>query len=230
MVWISSDKHVFSHSWEKVVEAALRKYPNPESPNVIGTDIIDRQIDKDGKLYSKRIISSIWSNAYTDFISKLIGLDVTKIVHAVEFSVVDPKQKVYQLTSQNYNFMDYIVVSEKLTYTPDKIDPSSTLLKQEWHVTCKNLSFTSYLENAMGTTMKTAAIRGRQGIEFVIAQVKEEVEKIASLDAVKEMQTIATNTLQEFSNIHQNMEDIGKNWEENLHEELNNFIKKNVQQ
>jgi len=153
MVWFSLDEHKFDHSWENVVEAALRKYPNPESKNVIGTDIFDRHIDSNGKLHSRRLITSIWSNTYTEWMSKLIGIDLTKTLHAFEYSILDPQNKSFELSSRNYNFLDYIVVDEKLIYSPHPADPSSTLLKQEWHVTCKNLSFTSFLENAMGTTM-----------------------------------------------------------------------------
>lgn len=53
------------------MEAALRKYPNPETPNVLGTDVYERKLDAEGKLHSKRIISSIWSNSYTEFMAKV---------------------------------------------------------------------------------------------------------------------------------------------------------------
>jgi hypothetical protein len=52
MVWFSFDQHIFRHPWEQVVEAALRKYPNPETPNVSSTDIVDRSISSDGVLKS----------------------------------------------------------------------------------------------------------------------------------------------------------------------------------
>nr|CAB3266369.1 protein slowmo homolog 1-like [Phallusia mammillata] len=221
MVFLSFDEHLFNHPWEKVVEAALRKYPNPETPNVLGTDVYERKLDADGKLHSKRIISSIWSNSYTEFMAKFVGIDFTKTVHAIECSVLDPKEKSFKLSSKNYNFLDYIVVDETLTYTPDEKDPNSTLLRQQWKVTCKNLSFTGFLENAMGTTMMSTASKGRQGIEFVINQVREEVDRLTSSPAIGEMQQIATNTL---TNVQQSIGDMGKKWEESLHEELQEFI------
>ena len=224
MVWFSIDEHKFGHPWEKVVEAALRKYPNPESKNVCGTDVYDRHVDKEGKLHSKRLITTVWSNPYTKWMSKLTGFDLTKTLHAIEYSIVDPKQKSYELTSCNYNFLDYIVVEEKLIYTPHPIDPNTTLLKQQWHVTCNNLSFNSFLENAMGTTMQNNAKKGRLGMEYVINQVKEEVERFTSSNAVEGIQSLASSTLQELSSFQQNIGEIGKKLEENLQEEISEFI------
>ena len=230
MVWFSTDEHIFDHSWEKVVEAALRKYPNPEASNVSGTDIYERSVDKDGKLHSKRLITSVWSNSYTHWMSKLTGFDLTKTVYAVEYSVLDPKEKTFELTSRNYNFLDYIVVDEKLVYSQHPTNPSSTLLKQQAHVTIKNLSFTSFLENAMGTTMLSNAKKGRKGMEYVIKQVKEEVEKLTSYAPVEEMQNFASSTLHEFSNLQQSIGEFGKKFEENLQDEINEFLKSNSHQ
>ena len=225
MVWFSIDEHKFDHSWENVVEAALRKYPNPESKNVTGTDIFDRHVDKQGKLHSSRLITTLFSNTYTEWMSKFIGIDLTKTMHAFEYSILDPQLKSFELTSRNYNFLDYIVVDEKLIYTPHPTDPSSTLLKQEWHVTCKNLSFTSFLENAMGTTMQNNAKKGRLGMEYVIKQVKDEIEKLSMSSKVEEMQNFASSTLQEFSS---SIGELGKKWEENLQEEINDFLNQNA--
>lgn len=48
-----------SHPWETVATAAWRKYPNPMNPNVIGTDVVERQV-VDGVLHTHRLVSSKW--------------------------------------------------------------------------------------------------------------------------------------------------------------------------
>ncbi len=53
-------EHVFDHSWDYVVMAALRKYPNPMNPSVIGVDCVDRIIDN-GILKSHRLLISEWN-------------------------------------------------------------------------------------------------------------------------------------------------------------------------
>lgn len=49
-----------SHPWETVTKAAMQKYPNPMNPSVFGVDVLDRRIDKQGRLHSKRLLSTEW--------------------------------------------------------------------------------------------------------------------------------------------------------------------------
>ena len=44
-----------------MVEAAVRKYPNPQNPNVVGMDVITRDVGKDGVLRSHRLMQTKWS-------------------------------------------------------------------------------------------------------------------------------------------------------------------------
>jgi len=198
MVWISFDEHIFKHPWEKVVEAAIRKYPNPETPNVVSTDVIERKIDNEGKLHSTRMISSVWGGSTMEFIAKMTGkCGLLKTIHAIEYSTVDVNKRSYSLTSRNYNLMDYVVIDERLTYTAHPSIPDTTTLKQEWHVTVKNLSFTSFLENLTGRSMKSMAVNGRKGIEYVIDQLTEEVDQMRP-----KMQTLARKLEENLENLN----------------------------
>lgn len=38
----------------------MQKYPNPMNPSVIGVDVLDRDIDKQGRLHSTRLLSTEW--------------------------------------------------------------------------------------------------------------------------------------------------------------------------
>lgn len=49
-----------SHPWETVTKAAMQKYPNPMNPSVFGVDVLDRSVDKQGRLHSKRLLSTEW--------------------------------------------------------------------------------------------------------------------------------------------------------------------------
>lgn len=49
-----------SHPWETVAQAAWRKYPNPITTAVIGTDVVDRRVDDNGVLHTHRVVSSKW--------------------------------------------------------------------------------------------------------------------------------------------------------------------------
>lgn len=51
---------VCSYPWETVIKAAMRKYPNPMNPNVVGVDVLDRSLDTEGRLHSHRLLSTEW--------------------------------------------------------------------------------------------------------------------------------------------------------------------------
>lgn len=53
-------QHVCSYPWETVIKAAMRKYPNPMNPNVVGVDVLDRNLDAEGRLHSHRLLSTEW--------------------------------------------------------------------------------------------------------------------------------------------------------------------------
>uniref|UniRef100_UPI003AAA6CF0 PRELI domain containing protein 3B isoform X2 n=1 Tax=Centroberyx gerrardi TaxID=166262 RepID=UPI003AAA6CF0 len=57
-IWTS--EHIFNHPWETVTKAAMQKYPNPMNPSVFGVDVLDRAVDKQGRLHSKRLLSTEW--------------------------------------------------------------------------------------------------------------------------------------------------------------------------
>lgn len=53
------------------MEAAVRKYPNPEQPNVISTDVIERSVDDQGRLKSTRMITSCWASSTVKYIARV---------------------------------------------------------------------------------------------------------------------------------------------------------------
>ncbi len=74
-IWTT--EHVFDHSWEFVVQAALRKYPNPMNPGVIGVDVVDRKLDND-IIKSHRLLISEWT--LPSWIAKLLGIILTLFI------------------------------------------------------------------------------------------------------------------------------------------------------
>ena len=53
----------YSYPWEQVVQAAYKKYPNPHSPNVVATDVVEREVICD-KIITKRILGTKWNVSY----------------------------------------------------------------------------------------------------------------------------------------------------------------------
>ncbi|EDQ84640.1 uncharacterized protein MONBRDRAFT_34617 [Monosiga brevicollis MX1] len=46
-----------SHAWETITSAFWCKYPNPFSTHVLTEDVIDRSVDEQGRLHTKRLLS-----------------------------------------------------------------------------------------------------------------------------------------------------------------------------
>ena len=165
-IW--SSEHVFNHTWDNVVKAALQKYPNPINPGVIGLDVIDRTIDPTSSIIkSHRLLITQWAMA--PWISKLLGGNRT--AYASEHSVIDFKHRTFSLISRNLTFNSVINVDEKLTYTIHPDDDNKTLLKQEAQITVKNVPVINHIENLIATNINSNAQKGRQAIEFIIQKM-----------------------------------------------------------
>ncbi|XP_054879326.1 PRELI domain containing protein 3B [Poeciliopsis prolifica] len=174
-IWTS--EHIFNHPWEMVTKAAMQKYPNPMNPNVFGVDVLDRNIDQQGRLRSKRLLSTEWG--LPSIVKSLIG-NVRTCTYIQESSIVDPKEKMFELQSSNITFTNMVSVDEKLTYKPHPEDPEKTILTQEAIISVKGVSLSSYLEGVMANTISTNAGKGREAMEWVIRKLNAEIEELAA--------------------------------------------------
>jgi hypothetical protein len=159
-IW--STEHIFNHSWETVVTAALQKYPNPMNPSVLGVDVVDRQINN-GIINSHRLFTTRWN--FQPWIVKLLGGD--RLCHASEHSVVDNNNKTLILRTRNLTFNSILNVDETLVYKQDPSNPNKTILSQEATITVKNVPLTNYMETLVESTISGNAHKGRQAIEWV---------------------------------------------------------------
>ncbi|XP_036389206.1 PRELI domain containing protein 3B-like [Megalops cyprinoides] len=172
-IWAS--EHVFNHPWEMVIKAAMQKYPNPMNPSVVGVDVLDRQVDTDGRLHSNRLLSTEWG--LPAFLKSIIGAAGTR-TYIQERSVVDPKEQTFELKSTNITFTNMVSVDERLIYRPHPHDPEKTMLTQEAIISVKGMSLSSYLEGLMASNISTNAGKGREAMEWVIRRLNEEIEDL----------------------------------------------------
>uniref|UniRef100_UPI003AB0403F PRELI domain containing protein 3B-like isoform X4 n=1 Tax=Centroberyx gerrardi TaxID=166262 RepID=UPI003AB0403F len=157
-IWAS--EHIFNHPWETVTNAAMQKYPNPMNPSVFGVDVLNRCVDTAGRLHSTRLLSTEWG--LPSMAKSIIGATRT-CTYVQEHSVVDPKEKTFELKSTNISFTNMVSVDEKLTYKPHPQDPEKTVLTQEALITVKGISLSSYLEGLMAKTISVNASKLRVG-------------------------------------------------------------------
>uniref|UniRef100_A0A3Q3WL66 PRELI/MSF1 domain-containing protein n=1 Tax=Mola mola TaxID=94237 RepID=A0A3Q3WL66_MOLML len=174
-IWTS--EHIFNHPWETVTKAAMQKYPNPMNPSVIGVDVLDRDIDKQGRLRSKRLLSTEWG--LPSIVKSIIG-NTRTYTYIQENSIVDPKEKIFELQSTNITFTNMVSVDERLTYKPHPENKDKTILTQEAIISVKGISLSSYLEGVMASTISVNAGKGREAMEWVIRRLNAEIEELAA--------------------------------------------------
>ncbi|XP_069547082.1 PRELI domain containing protein 3B [Brachyistius frenatus] len=174
-IWTS--EHIFNHPWETVTKAAMQKYPNPMNPSVIGVDVLDRDVDKQGRLRSKRLLSTEWG--LPSLVKSVIG-NTRTYTYVQEDSVVDPRGKTFELKSTNITFTNLVSVDERLIYKPHPEDPEKTILTQEAIISVKGISLSSYLEGVMASTISANAGKGREAMEWVIRRLNVEIDELAA--------------------------------------------------
>ncbi|NP_001187787.1 PRELI domain containing protein 3B [Ictalurus punctatus] len=172
-IW--SSEHIFNHPWETVTKATMQKYPNPMNPSVFGVDVLDRRVDRQGRLHSKRLLSTEWG--LPSIVNSIIG-NARACTYVQEHSLVDPKEKTLELKSSNITFTNMVSVDERLVYKPHPDDPLKTVLTQEAIISVKGVSLSSYLEGLMANTMSTNAGKGREAMEWVIRRLNAEIEEL----------------------------------------------------
>ncbi|NXI58215.1 PLD3A protein, partial [Chloroceryle aenea] len=165
------------HPWDTVIKAAMRKYPNPMNPCVVGVDVLDRSLDNQGRLHSHRLLSTEWG--LPAIVKAILGTSRT-LTYIEEHSVVDPVEKKMELCSTNITLTNLVSVDERLVYTPHPENPEKTVLTQEAIITVKGISLSSYLESLMANTISSNARKGRDALEWVISKLNTELEELKS--------------------------------------------------
>jgi len=167
-IW--SSEHVFEHSWETVVKAALQKYPNPLSPNVTGVDVVERRIVDGHKLKSHRLFQTQWQ--VPGWISRVLGGN--KVCFGSEHSTIDARERTLTLKSRNLTFSNMLSIDERLVYRPHPDNPrGKTQLTQEAVITVQQMPLVDYMESLLCNTINANAHKGRQAIEFVIERMQQ---------------------------------------------------------
>uniref|UniRef100_A0A8D0H8V3 PRELI domain containing 3A n=1 Tax=Sphenodon punctatus TaxID=8508 RepID=A0A8D0H8V3_SPHPU len=174
-IW--SSEHVFGHPWDTVIKAAMRKYPNPMNPSVVGVDVLDRGLDNQGRLHSHRLLSTEWG--LPSIVKAILGTN-RSLTYIKEHSVIDPVEKKMELCSTNITLSNLVSVDERLVYTPHPENPEMTVLTQEAIITVKGVSLSSYLESLMASTISSNARKGREALEWVIGKLNTEFEELTS--------------------------------------------------
>jgi len=169
--WQSS--HTFQHPWSTVTQAFWRKYPNDFQSSVYGTDVIERYVDAEGKLHSKRLIISDWNipSLMKFFFGETRG-------YAVEYSIVDPVEETLTLRSQNINAVSMFAMREEISYK--SVGETTRLNHEAKFVFTVSRIFDDAAENWLVGTITEAARKGLMAMESITVKVEEEMQSALS--------------------------------------------------
>lgn len=95
---------VFHYSMEQIFQGFWQRYPNPYSSHVLSEDTLERQVTREGKLYSKRLITK--TNKLPKWGERFFK---AKSVCIVEESLVDLKSKTLTTYTRNIGFNKIMV-------------------------------------------------------------------------------------------------------------------------
>jgi len=188
MVKHVDDKCVFESPWADTVEGAVHKYPNDHSKNIASVDILDRCIDEDGNLTSKKLLRThFYPNPVLKKVMGVLGMPPQTHQTTLEINKIDLSRKLMQLQSLNKSYFNFIRCYEVLEYRPDEINKNMTELQQfamidmyasecsfalRWAVRAGESQFANqYIQNSK---------KNRQGLRDVIQNLQLEWRDMAT--------------------------------------------------
>lgn len=169
MVKFFTTHHTYTHSWEDVSCAFLRKYPNPLSSHVLGCDVINRHVDPTtGTLVSQRLLKK--TNNKPKIAEKFLGKGSSS-GYVLEDSIIDPMNKSMTTVTRNISFAKVLCVEETCTYTVSAANPEWTDCKTEARVTCPMWGWSRPIEGVGLERFKQNIHKAREALEYVIKSV-----------------------------------------------------------
>lgn len=181
-----STSHIFPFPWQTLTSANWRKYPNEKAQHVVSCDVIDRYVDKNGVLYTERLIQC--RQPTPSFLRRLFSQSPNQpnTEHNAffrEISLLDPVGQEYEATTINLSMTNICIVEEQCSFKPDPACPTeNTLFIQRGHVTASVASFSI---SALGRLVEEAAVsrfyanadKGQQALTMVVDRLMKETKE-----------------------------------------------------
>lgn len=154
---------VFDYSWKQVAQAYWNRYPNPSSAHVLTEDTISREV-RDGKLYSRRILSK--TNKVPKWGEHFYKNTPIKII---EDSVLDPKKKTLITFTRNIGFKKIMKVDEIVEYSEQH--DGRTLAVRRAYVSSQVFGFSRAIRAFGIERFKSNCQKTANGFNFVLTKM-----------------------------------------------------------
>lgn len=158
--------HQFRSSWEDTTFAFWNKYPSEDLSHVKDVLVLERYIDDNGVLHSKRLIHM--DQKVPSLLKKFSG--GLSDFYAIEESTVDPKAKRLVLKTKNLTFSSIVNVDETCIYTSSS--DNQTDYTWEFACTCSIPYVRGSIENALTKQAHGNSSTGLRKMEELTERVK----------------------------------------------------------
>jgi len=177
---------VFESSWENTTTAFWCKYPNKDLKHVKDALVLERCVDDNGVLYTRRLIHM--EQKVPSILRKFhMG---SESFFAIEDSTVDPKAKRMVLKTRNITYGSLIDATEVCTYTQSEENPSNTDYSWTFTAECKRKVplLTGKIESTLTDRAKMNSGKGLKTME----ELSSKFDKFA-LDAAQKLKLSKLN-------------------------------------
>ncbi|OXA56948.1 protein preli-like [Folsomia candida] len=153
----------FAYSWEQIVTAFWKRYPNPFSTHVLSEDTLNREIIQGNTLFTRRILTK--TNRVPKWGERFVKSTTVAIV---EESYVDRKTKILTTYTRNIGLNRIMSVTEKVIYTPDPSNPGHTVANRMAWIDSQMYGFRRAIEAFGLERFRTNSARASAGFVHIL--------------------------------------------------------------
>jgi len=164
MVKFFSATHTFSHPFDAVSSAFLRKYPNSRAPHVKSVDTVERSINSDGHLVIKRVIG-----CEQNLPTFLTALGLGSRAFMCETTTIDPRQKTMTIQTRNLTMPGVCLIEELCKY---RADEDRTVYEQSAAISASIPLLNGQIESYCLQTQNRRSVEGIQSMDELIERVR----------------------------------------------------------
>mmetsp|Transcript_9369 Transcript_9369/g.10678 ORF Transcript_9369/g.10678 Transcript_9369/m.10678 type:complete len:228 (+) Transcript_9369:176-859(+) len=125
--------HVFNASWESATTAFWCKYPHPDLQHVKDALVLNRYVDSNGVLHTRRLIHM--DQKVPSILQRFSG--GVDSFFALEDSTVDPQKREMVLKTRNLTYGSLLDATEICTYSQSQDDSTKTEYSWSFTTECK---------------------------------------------------------------------------------------------
>ena len=163
MVKYNTEEIFFQFTWDRVVTAFWKRYPNPFSTHVLTEDVVERY-RKGNQLISKRLICK--TSKFPKWAEKFVGK--FHDVYLVEESVVDLESKRFTTYTRNISLQNVMATEEKCVYSQNEGNQEVTVCHREAWFDSQICGFGGMIASYGLKSYKKNIVKTSNGYNFVL--------------------------------------------------------------